>query len=379
MTVPFRAIVPLVVAGAVLMAIAPAAGAAPRKVPHGFFGVMFDSVALKATAVSQEEQFALMARSGIETVRVGFVWDFLQPTEESDFVFDYTDNFVRLGARHGIDVLPVMLYAPPWARKFPGRLYSPPEIGPYQDFLRASIDRYGPGGSFWSENPSLPRRPIRDWQVWNEPNKTFFWDAKPGSALGWPRGYGALLRASNRTIKDTDPWARTVTGGLVGKSWEELRRLYRVAGKSSFDVAAVHIYPQTEDRVIGALRLSRRAMLDNGDRAGRMFLTETSFPSSRGRVKPIADQRQETKGGMARRLTKLFELLVTERKNFNLDKAFWYTWASSYTHPSSNFEYAGLLAGPGGKNFRAQPGLRAYRRAAQRYEGCAKTSRGACR
>ena len=28
-------------------------------------------------------------------------------------------------------------------------------------------------------------------------------------------------------------------------------------------------------------------------RAGRLFLTETSFPASRGRVKPIAEQRQE--------------------------------------------------------------------------------------
>lgn len=364
---------------ALLMALAPTANPAPRKVPRGFFGVMFDSVALAATETSQESQFALMARSGVETVRVGFVWEFLQPFEDSDFDFGYTDRYVRLAASHGIDVLPVMLYAPPWARVFRDRLYSPPETRPFQDYLQASIDRYGPSGSFWSENPSVPRRPVREWQIWNEPNTRVFWDTKRGTALGWPRGYGKLLKASNRAIKAVDPRARTVTGGLVGKTWEELRRIYRVAGKGSFDVAAVHVYPQTEERVLGALRLTRQAMLDNNDRAGRMFLTETAFPASLRKVKPLADQRQETKGGMAKRLLKLYTLLAGERRKLNLDKVLWYTWASGYAHPQTNFDYAGLLSGPGAKNFRAQPALAAYRRAARRQEGCAKTSRGTCR
>lgn len=379
MTTPVKRFLALVAAAGALMAITPAAGAAPRKVPRGFFGVMFDSVALRASQASLESQFELMAGAGVETIRVGFVWEFLQPLEDSEFDFAYTDKYVSLAARHGIEVLPVMLFAPPWARVVPGRLYSPPKHEPYAGFLRASIRRYGPKGSFWADNPSVPRRPIRDWQVWNEPNTTVFWDAEPGSALGWPRGYGSLLRASNRAIKAADPGARTVAGGLVGETWVELRRLYRVAGKRSFDVAAAHVYPQTEERVLGALRLTRRAMLDNGDRAGRLFLTETSFPASLGKVKPIADQRQETKDGMATRLQKLFGLLATKRKALNLDKVFWYTWASSYTHPKSNFEYAGLLSGPGSKDFRVQPALRAYRRVARRYEGCAKNSQGACR
>jgi len=379
-TLSSRNLLALLTALAALMALAPAASAAPRKVPQGFYGVMYDSAGLRPPAdADQDRQFALMARSGVETVRLAFIWSNLQPNRDSEFDFGYTDRYVRLAASHGIQVLPVMLYAPPWARVFEGKLFSPPKTQPYLEFLTASIERYGPRGSFWKENPVLKRRPIRDWQIWNEPNTSTFWDVKRGSALKWPRGYGNLLSASNRAIKAADSGARTVTGGVVGRAWREVRRLYRVAGKNSFDVAAVHIYPQTELRVLGALRLTRRAMLDNGDRAGRMMLTETSFPASLRRVKPIADQRQETKSGMARRITKLFRIMVKNKEDLHLDKVFWYTWASSYTHPSSNFEYAGLLAAPDGKKFTPQPGLRAYRRSAARDEGCAKTSRGTCR
>ena len=368
----------LVLAG--LLALAAPAAAAPREVPRGFHGVMYDGKSLDSPPGVQERQFDLMARSGVESVRAVFDWGFIQPGPEPEFDFTRTDRFVSLAASRGIKVLPVMLYSPPWARVFAGRFHSPPRTSAYTAYLRASIARYGSRGSFWRENPNVPRRPLRDWQVWNEPNIRDFWDVSPRNRrYGWPQGYADLLRASHRAIKATDPKARTVVGGLVGLSWLELKRLYRAGAGNSFDVMALHIYTQTEPRVFEAVRRVREVLVRAGDSRKRIFLTETAFPASRGRVPAIKDQRQETPRSMAKRLTGVFDLLARRRLEVGLDRVYWYTWASGYRHPTSNFEYSGLQASPDGLKFKPQPALRAFRRSARRLQGCAKNVRGACR
>ena len=369
----------LMLALAALLALAPAASAGPRKVPRGFHGVMYDGEILHSPSEVKEQQFGLMARSGVESVRAVFLWAFLQPERGGAFDFTYTDEIVRLAASRGLQVLPVMLVPPRWARVYPDRLQSPPRTKPYLRYLRESVERYGRGGTFWDENPQLPRRPIRDWQIWNESNIRSFWDASRRSRYGWPHGYVRLLKAANRTIKRADRRARTVAAGLVGLSWLELKRMYRAGARGSFDTAAINVYPQTEGRVVAAVRKMREALIAAGERRKPIYLTETAFPASRGRAKPIAGQRQETPRGMAKRLSSLFGMLARGRRRLGLAKVFWYTWASGYQHRTSNFEYAGLLASPDGLTFRRQPALGAYRRTAARYQGCRKTEFGRCR
>ena len=41
------------------------------------------------------------------------------------------------------------------------------------DFLKgvdAFLTRYGPGGTFFADNPGLPQRPVQYVEIWNEPN-----------------------------------------------------------------------------------------------------------------------------------------------------------------------------------------------------------------
>jgi hypothetical protein len=370
---------------AISVGLTSAVSAAPRKVPRGFYGVMYDGVLAGAPLETQRKQFDLMARSGVESVRTVISWNGVQHFKGSEFNFKGTDPTVQLAAERGMSVLPVLLYTPPWARVIENRQYSPPRIRPFQAFLRAAIKRYGTNGSFWAENPTIPKRPVRDWQIWNEPNLTFpngrgvFWDARRGTRSAYPRGYAALLRASHRTIESTDRAARTVMGGLVGPSWIELRRLYRYRVKGHFDAMAVHVYPQTVERVFAALRRVRNEMRAKGQGRVPLYLTETAFPSSRGRVRPIEGQRQETKPGMARRLTGLFKQATRDRRALGLQRVYWYTWASGYRHRTSNFEYAGLLAASkDGLSYKPQPALKAFRRSAARHQGCRKSVFGRC-
>lgn len=369
----------LVALVAMLACCSAASAATPREVPRGFHAVMYDGELRDAPLDVQQRQFDLMARSGVESIRTVFDWARVQATPGAAIDFTPTDRIVELTSARGITILPVMLQAPRWARVFKQRAASPPRLSPYQAYLRAMIRRYGPRGSFWGENPGIPRRPLREWQIWNEPTLRTYWDVSPKNRrYGWPQGYSDLLRAANKAIKAEDPGARTVMGGFVGFAWDDLKQIYRHGGGNSFDVMALNAYTQTEARVHEALRRVRRVLGKAGDEKKRIFLTEVSFPASRGGAKPIPNQRQETPRTMAERLTNVFALLARRRTELGLDRVYWYTWSSGY-RPTSNFQYGGLLASPDGLTFKPQPALGAFRRSALRLQGCAKNSVGDCR
>jgi len=364
-----------------LVALTPAAADAKRSVPRQFAGVTLDGGADGDPAAVIDRQMALMARSGVESVRIAFAWSAIQPEREGALDFSLPDRQVATAARHGLSVLPVMQYAPRWAQALPSRgPGSPPLTKPFQASLRLSIRRYGSKGTFWRDNPSVPRRPLRYWQVWNEPHFAGFWNAPKKSRYAWPGGYARLLKASNSTIHRADRRARTVTAGLFGEPWLHLRRLYRSGGRRSFDVVAAHVYTRKEANVLETVRRVNREMTRSRDPGNRVWITEFSFPASKGRAKPIGSQGQETRAGMARRLYRTYLLLARNRKRERLDRAYWYTWASSYKKQQpSNFDFGGLLARSDPFSYKPQPALDAFRRMARRIEGCAKDSAARCR
>jgi polysaccharide biosynthesis protein PslG len=375
---PVRLILPLALAAA-LLAAAPAAQAGPRKVPQGFLGVIWDGDVVDAPGATQNAQWNAMASSGVESVRANFFWSEAQRSPGAPFDFSGTDRLVGLAAARGLPLLPVVEYAPRWARAYPSRPTSPPRRNAqYAAYLTALVGRYGPNGSFWAENPALPRTPLRQWQLWNEPHLRTYWDAPKRSRYGHPRGYAALLRAAHRAIKRADPGAQVVLAGLTQRAWDELSLLYRRGLRRYFDVAAIQTFPQTARRAVRVVQLFRRAMNRAGDRRKPIYVTELTWPASKGRTKGIPFQRQETPRGMARRLRQAYALLVHARRRFGLSRVYWYTWASPYGRGGSIFRYAGLQRYSGGA-FEAQPALGAYRQSAQRFEGCAKDARARCR
>jgi hypothetical protein len=382
--VPSHRFLPLLIALAVLaVAGASPAQAAKRTVPRGFYGVAFDGFGAEVPAADQERHMTLMAQSGVESARLVFPWATLQPYKGMTPDFTRTDTTIAAAAAHGISILPTILYTPYWARVNPKINYSPPKrTADFTQFLRACIRRYGAKGSFWRENPGIPRHPIRRWQIWNEPNNDIerYWDAPRKSSYGWPQGYGRLLRAADSTIKHEDRGAKTVFAGITGIAWLEMRRAYKSAGvRNHFDEVGLQVYPQTEQRELDAVRLLRHELVRAHDGDVRIAVTEVAFPASKGKVKPIFEQRQESPAGMGRRLTTLYALLARKRKALKLDSVYWYTWASRYGRSKSNFDFSGLVKSADGLEITPQPALAAFRRSAQRFEGCAKKPDGACR
>lgn len=358
-----------------LLVAAPTAQAAGRSVPRGFFGVMWDREAASAAPATQDRQWALMARTGVESVRTVLSWRRIEPTPGS-FEFGGTDRLVTLAARRRMELLPVVIGTPAWAAEQPAGLASQPrDPASYGAFMGALVGRYGPSGSFWSEHPELPRRPVRAWQVWNEPHISSYWrsDGEP-----WAESYVRLLRSAHAAIKARDPGATVVAAALANRSWDFVELLYRAGARDHFDVLAINFFTARPDLVLRGVRTVRRVTRKHSDARVPIWLTETTWPASRGRIRsPNGGSWPTSERGAAKRLREFFPLAARNRRKLGLGRMFWYTWASAYRERDV-FDYGGLLR-YNGRSFSPRPALAAYAAGALRLEGCRKTSLGACR
>lgn len=366
-----------------LLALVLPATAGARSVPQGFYGAVYDGAVTNASPSVQDGQFARMAKAGVESVRAVFSWADAQPVQGGPTDFTATDLAVALAARHGMSLLPVVIYAPPWARIDAGDPASPPtDPASYAQYLTELAARYGSSGTFWAQHPELPRTPILYWQVWNEPHLTLYWNHS-----GWQEGYGALLRAAHAALRQADPRSRVVLAGLTGTSWDALQSLYtRGKVKGQFDVAALQTYTGTAQHLLLAVHLFRGVLARHGAASMPLWLTEMGWPAAKGRVHVPSYQRTivTNDAGMAKRLTAGYKLIARERRarNVRVTRAYWYSWSSPY-RPSSDpgtgiFRYSGLFRF-NGTAFVKEPAFTAYVRSARAHEGCAKTATGRCR
>ena len=332
--------------------------------PAGFHGVNFDrEVTRGATWTSRiAPQFDAMRGVGVDTVRTVFRWSEIQHAEEAAPYFGETDVLVTEAVKNRMSLLPIVLGVPGWAAKYPGRPGSPPRTDEAARFLAKLIGRYGHDGSFWVEHPELEKRPVRYWQMWNEPEIDAYWnEPKP-----WI-GYAKLVRASYSALRSADPQARLVLAGSVGFSWESLERLYRQGIKGHFDVVAIHPYTGSVDEVAEIVRRNRKVMRLRGDARRPLWITELSWPASKGRMKPPSGLRRVVTDdrGMARRLTRAYAYFERPKKRAHrVGRIYWYTWASRYGGRDDVFDYAGLLRFRDGE-FVRMPAWTAFRRSAR--------------
>ena len=372
----------------VLLMAAPSASAA-RSVPQGFYGVVYSGNVELLSPQSQAKLWDRLAAGGAETARVVFNWELTQSAKGGPYYWNRIDQLVIEATKRRMTILPILKYAPRWAKRYPTKMQSPPkDPAQFAAFARAVVARYGPGptASFWLQHPELPRRPIRQFQVWDEPEISFHWWREPrGRKWGASdaRDYVRLLRATYKAIHSADSGAKVITAALSIDSWKNLEKIYTWAPdfKGSFDVAALQGYSGTADFVPTILRRFRAVLNRHGDSNIPMEVTEMTWPAAKGKSHPhyttgymsgfLTDQQ-----GAAKRLTKAYKLLRGIRNEVKLNAVVWYTGVSAYA-TSNEFEYSGLLTF---KNdlVRQFPVYSAYRKSAQAAEGCIKTTLGLC-
>ncbi len=87
----------------------------------------------------------------------------------------------------------------------------PADPADFGDFVATLIGRYGPGGTLWSDSPTLPKVPITAWQFWNEPALPVYWGGS--GATPSPAEYVDMLRGAVPIIRAADPHAEIVARG----------------------------------------------------------------------------------------------------------------------------------------------------------------------
>jgi hypothetical protein len=352
----------LVALVAIIAQFGSAATAEGARLPKRFFGIV------PQTALTPVDT-ARMAAGGIGSLRTPVDWSVVE-REPGKYDWYGLDGAVRLAARERIEVLPYFYGTPSWlagrATKLPvgnGR-----QRRAWRDFLRAAVERYSPGGEFWTEDrgpyaESVPPVPIRTWQVWNEENSFYF--ARPAS----PRLYGRLLKDSARTIRSVDRRAEILIGGLFGRpkgrppramaAADFLDRLYRIRGmKRFFDGVALHPYAANITALRRKVWTVRRVMQKHRDGRTGLYLTELGWGSQNNARKVAFEVGRR---GQARELRTSYRYLISKRRVLNLKSIYWFTWkdATDEDGPICNFcDSAGLFGA--GDGLKPKPAWRAF-------------------
>jgi len=338
-----------------------AQGSARPAAPQGFFGI-------DPQAGLSDEDARYMSAGGIESVRVPVAWSSIQPTAKSAFAWGPIDQIVSSAARQGLRVLPFLYGTPRWLgkqTKLP--IDSARARAAWQAFLSAAVERYGPGGEFWTSHspgvvkyePAIPTPlPIRNWQIWNEAN--FFYFAFPAS----PQRYAKLLRLSSPAIKAVDPGAKVLLSGLFGRpttsgargkpAAEFLDALYRSPGiKSSFDGVSLHPYAVDVETLEEIVEELHDVVVDNHDRVP-LYITEIGWGSQNNFEQVAFEQGPR---GQVKQLRGAYDYLLANRNRLNLKGVYWFSWKD--VGGSCNFcDSVGLFRA--GKRFKPKPSWRAF-------------------
>jgi hypothetical protein len=217
--------------------------------------------------------FTLYRELGIPVWRGSFGWDDFEP-EPGRYDFEWLEQFVDLADRMGISLRPYLGYTPEWA------------------------GRRGKDQHAWNDPPRNTRewarfagtiaarlkawRSLVSYEIYNEENVPLWWE---GSA----EEYAAVLRAGARAIRQADPDAQILLGGMVWPDVEWLEVACR-GGRAPFDVLPFHAYPETwtpdtitVERYLG--QSFRRDFVPEADRLcgrKRIWMNEVGFATTPG-------------------------------------------------------------------------------------------------
>lgn len=348
-----------------IAALGSAAMAAPASaVPGNFWGVV-------PQLTPSSEQFQRLKAGGVDSIRIAISWGSVQAGPDGPLDFSATDAIVARAAAARLDVLPFLVGAPTWAVPLERR-YGSPRFLPvrnakqrsgWKKFVAQAALRYGPRGTFWTENPGLPRRPIRVWQIWNEPNFKYF-VAQPN-----PAEYGKLVKLSSAGIKAVDPGAQVILGGLFARPIEAtfnrnppqayfaadfLAQMYRDTPgiKSKFQGVSLHPYTGSYKNLTSRIEEVRGVLKANGDANKGLWVTELGWSSQPPRA---GNSFAKGLNGQAAQLKGAFGLLQAKQREWHVQRVYWFSVDD--LKGACNFcDGSGLFA----NGFKPKPAWRAF-------------------
>jgi hypothetical protein len=316
------------------------AAAGASAVPAKFWGIVPQSL-------PPEEVFQRLKRGGVDSYRFPIEWGAVESVEGQQN-WNYVDAQMAGAAANGLEPLPFVTGAPTWAIKQvsvnrQAHSFAPRNLpvsgrarADWETFLREAVVRYGPGGAFWHQHPELTEKPIRTWQIWNEPNFKYF-VARPSGTE-----YGKLVKLSYTAVRTVDPGAKLLLAGLFARprealgrykkirprpallATEFLRQMYRGNHgiKSKFVGVALHPYSVAYEELEPRIEEVRKVLREAGDGAKGLWITELGWSS---KTATANNQFAKGKQGQIREMTGAFKLLERRRAKWRIQRVFWFS------------------------------------------------------
>jgi hypothetical protein len=254
----------------------------------------------------------VVSQTGARWLREEFWWQRLEPSRGS-FDFSYYDHFMQVAAQQGERVMPVVDVTPAWAGATDNTIPADPST--YAGVIAAIAKRYGPGGTFWSQNPGLPAgSAITTVELWNEPyyDNGDNGDYDPGRYANLVKAAVTAGRAANRGVHYL--LAAETTGRQVGSSWINwIDALYQAMPdlNSYFDGVAIHPYGHDTtgltgmgDRQLRRTELIHQLFAEHGADDKPLWVTEVGWPTCTS-----GSDRCTTDAGQAASLSQLVAYL----------------------------------------------------------------------
>lgn len=213
--------------------------------------------------LTNEAALAVMEKKAELAQAMGVKWERaeFQPhvicREKGVFDFSFYDRLVDCAERHGISLYVVFSHYWPMRgkRRFDQHdktAYTPENYTNWVETLRVSAERY--------------RGRIAGWEIWNEPNWTF-WD-------GPKEDYAKLVSMSYPAVKAADPVARVLACSTCGIDLDFIDRCIRDGAR--FDDITIHPYRSDPDE---RGFLSELAAVTNRSHGTKTWLTELGWPT----------------------------------------------------------------------------------------------------
>jgi hypothetical protein len=388
--------IPLLLVAALLV---PAA--AQARVPAGFVGMTSEELGGADTRnVTVTQTLAAQRRAGVRLLRQTFEWRYIERAPGASrtipggsvyqlpgyplpgrtvqlpgrrfllprYDWSIQDRLVLAAARAGIIVLPVLFNPPafqssqpPGAGKF---TYPPRDPASMAAFAAAAVGRFGPGGSLWRENPGVRARPIRAWQVWNEPSLRPYWGGKPNA-----RAYVKLLKTVNDAIKARDRRAEVVTGGIPPSTLKGavpikkyVDQMYKAGGKKAFDTLAINSYARSAKELEKLLKSIRKIMNRRKDRGAKIWITELGWCDRGVRHRFCVGTRKQ-----ASLIRSSLKVIHKQRKRLRLRGFVYFSWRDGAPYAPDFRDQWGLHTGLLKVNSQPKPALKAFQRGARAF------------
>jgi len=337
-----------------------------RELPDEYYGVaghVLFQLALAGSYERVDEHLKQIEKLDLAFVRTQLAWPDLEPEGPRDgsrsYDFAAHDRWVEALARHGLRWYVIGVGTPHWAAEPAASaagcsIFSPPnDEADYAAMMSAVAGRYGRGGSFWEEHPRLPYRPIQDYEIWNEPNLGGGWCPEPD-----PARYARLVVAAEASLREIDPRARIVMGGLAPVESDKpaaggIRAMHATNGfleaataavpdlAAAVDVVGVHIYAATPEAMFSQLASYRQAVDLAGFADKPLSVNEIGWTTSgSGGFAPVSEEVR------ARYLAETTAAIA--RSDCDVSSFAPHTWVTEEADPTNQEQWFGIASPDGG-------------------------------